>query len=147
MSIKLKQFGQGKSYPLQRPVLHPPVHGMHSLGAQQKLNIIKVFHCIPWNIPTSNNFGGAAFPFSWHSNFFTDMNHPFSPPVLLFHRIFWTFFLAPSRTSCFYAQTMTTFLFPLMYKPNIFITNMIQSPILFLLSPPFLFLSRNNNTQ
>lgn len=57
------------------------------------------------------------------------------PTLFLFHRICWNFSLALSSTSCFYAQTMTTFLFPLMYKPNIFITNVIQSPTLFLHSP------------
>lgn len=133
----------GKENPLQRPIPHPPVHGhgMDSLGVPRKSceinNTIKVFHRIPWNIPASTNFGGVAFPFSRYCNFFTGMNHPFSPLLFLFHRICWDFSLAPSSASCFYAQTMTTFLFPLMYKPNVFITNMIQSPILFLHSPFF----------
>lgn len=77
----------------------------------------------------SPKFGRVAFPFYYYCNFFIAMNHPCSPLLFLFNRVCWNLSLAPSSlasssTSCFYAKTMTTSIFLLIYKPNIFITNM-----------------------
>lgn len=99
------KFGKAQAV-WARKVLSPlqrPKHGMDSLGAPSRSStpLRCLFHSIPWNTPASTNFWGTAFPFTWYCNFFTGMNHPFSPPLFLFHRICWNFSLAPSGTSCF----------------------------------------------